>query len=316
MSLVRIALTLGDPAGIGPEVLAASLRCLNELKDAVFFVCGPRSMLGRLGRMRSQRVQFVESASFDECHFFVGKPTLASAKFSLGSLKLGVDLIRSRQADALVTAPVSKENLVGAGFRWPGHTEYLAQAFGCSNTQMFFVAKNLKVVVVTRHMAVNRVSGELTKKRLLDCGQLIRQTLRRDFGIRSPRIAVCGLNPHAGENGLFGSEEKRVIAPAIRALRKKFPNGFFGPFSADTVFLEPLIGSFDAVMTMYHDQGLIPFKLVCFDQGVNFTAGLPFVRTSPVHGTAFDIAGKKKARSGSMTEAIRLAYRLTKNRVQ
>jgi 4-hydroxythreonine-4-phosphate dehydrogenase len=210
-----------------------------------------------------------------------------------------------------VTGPIAKKKVRDCGFLHAGQTEFLGHFFKTKHVEMVFVSKPLKVVLVTRHMALKDAVSAIKKRRIVTCGRLVCDLLKKNFRIKSPKIAVCGLNPHAGEGGLFGLEEKLEIAPAIRQLNKILGNYFYGPFPADTIFSRALRSEFDMVMAMYHDQGLIPFKVAEFEQGVNLTAGLPFIRTSPVHGTAFDIAGKNLADHRSMQSAIELAYQLT-----
>jgi 4-hydroxythreonine-4-phosphate dehydrogenase len=209
----------------------------------------------------------------------------------------------------VVTAPVSKETLQNAGFPFPGQTEFFAQRFEVQEFAMCLSGQTLSVGLATIHIPLALVSNELTSDRIVSTGRLLADFARRRFR-RSPRIAVAGLNPHAGENGRFGDEETRIIAPAIALLNQEMPGVFTGPHVPDAVFRQASAGEFDAVLAMYHDQGLIPLKLLDFDTGVNVTLGLPKPRTSPDHGTAFDIAGKGIARPDSMIHAIRLACEL------
>ncbi len=313
MRRVNIAISMGDPCGIGPEVLVKALKGLGRMNDVVFFIIGDAFVLKRYGLPRIPSVRVIDLKNINPVRFKPGIPTKNSAKASIDYLKEAVSLIKKGSADCLVTSPISKESVSGLGFSWPGHTEFLAHAFDRAHVEMVFVSERLKVVLVTRHMALQDVAGVISKKRIKECASLIFKLLRNNFKIRYPKVAVCGLNPHAGEAGLFGSEEKAIIAPAVKELNSKWGKHFYGPYAADTVFKRAYEGGFDLVVAMYHDQGLIPFKLMEFQEGVHLTAGLGFIRTSPVHGTAFDIAGKNIADHRPMASAIRLAYTLTKN---
>ena len=313
MKRINIALSLGDPAGVGPEVIVKALKETSRLKDAAFFICGDSGLLHDYGLKPSSHI-FVVDPNRERSHLIrPGQPDKNSAILSLNYLQTAVSLLKKGQAQCLMTGPISKENIRRAGFSWPGHTEFLADSFHVRQAEMVFVSDRLKVVLVTRHLSLKNAIDMITAERVVQCGRLMDELLKNKFFIRRPKIAVCGLNPHAGEGGLFGDEEKTRIAPAIKKLNKLCGLHFYGPMPSDTVFQRAYQGQFDLVIAMYHDQGLIPFKMVEFENGVNLTAGLPFIRTSPVHGTAFDIAGKNIARHESTREAILLAYRLTKN---
>ncbi|WP_035601440.1 4-hydroxythreonine-4-phosphate dehydrogenase PdxA [Haloferula sp. BvORR071] len=282
----RVLITLGDPAGVGPEVVAKALD--SGLLPAGFDF----QVLG------------------DSRAAVPGKPDARSAQQALDALESSVAILRSDpDAVAVVTAPVSKASLQGAGFAFPGQTEFFAHRFGCEDFTMCLSGATLSVGLVTIHIPLASVSSSLTKGAIMRSGRLLADFARRRFR-REPRIAVVGLNPHAGENGLFGNEESLVIAPSIAALSAEQPGVFSGPHVPDAIFRRAADGEFDAVLAMYHDQGLIPLKLLDFDTGVNVTLGLPKPRTSPDHGTAFDIAGKGIARADSMIHAIRLACEL------
>jgi len=311
MKRFGIAITAGDPCGIGPEVIAKALPGMRRIRDAVFFIFASEMVLLKAG-FRPQPNVMVMDCSRGRKLFMPGKPDIESAAASFDYLNLAVSFIKNGDARALVTGPVSKEGLKKASFSWPGHTEFLAEVFGSRRVEMVFVSGVLKVALLTRHIPLNKVNKFINEENIIGCGSVILNLLRTHFARRSPKIGVCGFNPHAGEAGLFGNEEIRSIAPAINKLNKKFGKTFFGPLPADTVFRRAVGGEFDMVMAMYHDQGLIPFKLIEFSNGVNLTAGLGFIRTSPVHGTAFDIASKNIADPGSMRAAIELAYDLTK----
>lgn len=281
----EILITLGDPAGIGPEVIDAALASGKLPGGFTFRVIGDRSA------------------------GIPGKPTRESARAALDALEESVRLLRETDAAAVVTGPVSKEGLQSVGFPFPGQTEFYAHAFGCDDYGMLLTGPTLTVGLATIHNSLADVPRLLTADGIFRIGKLTAEFLRKK-GNPSPRIAVCGLNPHAGENGAFGDEEKTVIAPAIAALNETGLAAFTGPHVPDAIFRDAAQGKFDAVIAMYHDQGLIPLKLLDFDEAVNVTLGLPKPRTSPDHGTAFSIAGKGEANPASMIAAIRLACQL------
>jgi 4-hydroxythreonine-4-phosphate dehydrogenase len=287
----RIAVTTGDPSGIGPEVTAKALASRKVKRLADFFVIG------------DARTSASRRSDPAEC-----------GRSSIGYIDRALAMIAKGEADCLVTAPINKANVRAAGFGgFEGHTEYLAEKTLTKDYAMMFVGKRLKITLVTRHIALKDVPEDITREKVLKAIMLTRRSLERYFHIRSPKIAVAGLNPHAGEGGIFGKEEISVIAPAAEKARG-LGAAVSGPLPPDVVFYEALRGRFDAVIAMYHDQGLIPFKTLYFKDGVNMTIGLPFVRTSPDHGTAFDIAGKGKADPSSMMEALTLASRLAHHR--
>lgn len=307
----HIVITIGDPSGIGPEVTVKAIKKLGRIKDAAFFIVGDSGILSRYGFRQGEGVYLIDLKTPGARHIRPGCPNARAARAGFEYLGTAVSLIKKGFGHGLVTAPIAKDGMRRAGFLWPGHTEYLAESFKARRTEMVFIGDRLKVALVTRHMSLKDVVRKLRAKEIQECGRIVFNLLRETFKIRKPRVAVCGLNPHAGEGGLFGREDILHIAPAIRELNKRFGPHFSGPWPADTVFIKAQEGAFDLVMAMYHDQGLAPFKSIEFDHGVNLTAGLPFVRTSPVHGTAFDIAGKNKADPRSMLSALSLAWRLT-----
>ena len=237
-----------------------------------------------------------------------GRVQPEAGRAAYACLEKAVRSIRAGEADALVTAPVSKEAIVCAGIRWRGHTEYLASRFR-SRTTMMFVTGCFRASLVTTHWAIREVPSRLRKSDVVRVLRQTRQALIRDFGIGRPRIGLAALNPHGGENGMFGSEEKQILLPAARSV-----SGVEGPVPADNLIPSAVKGRYDAVVCLYHDQALVPLKLIGWEQAVNVTLGLPFVRTSPVHGTAFDIAGRGKADPASMRAAIRLAIQLARRR--
>lgn len=281
----RILITLGDPAGIGPEVIDKALASADIPPGHEISVVGDRSA------------------------GTPGAPDSRSAAAALAALRESVAALKSGTVDAVVTGPVSKEGLQSVGFRFPGQTEFFADAFGLENYGMLLTGPTLTVGLATIHEPLARVPELLTTDAIVRIGQLTADFLRRR-GLTAPRVAVAGLNPHAGEGGAFGDEEARIIGPAIDQLNASGKAHFTGPTVPDAIFRDASLGLHDAVIAMYHDQGLIPLKLLDFDSAVNVTLGLPKPRTSPDHGTAFGIAGKNLADPSSMIAAIRLACEL------
>jgi 4-hydroxythreonine-4-phosphate dehydrogenase len=245
----------------------------------------------------------------------LGKSTAIAGELALLSLENATEDLKKGLIDVLVTAPINKQNIQSKEFHFPGHTEYLANKFGAEDYLMLMVSNNIRIGVVTGHIPLREVFNQLTEELLLHKIQILHQSLIQDFGIRKPRIALLGVNPHASDNGLLGAEEASIIKPAID---KAFNSGMmvFGPFPADGFFGSSDFTKFDGILAMYHDQGMLPFKTLAFDSGVNFTAGLPIVRTSPAHGTAYDIAGKDEASSESFRAALYLATDIFYNRRQ
>ncbi|MBF0489876.1 MAG: 4-hydroxythreonine-4-phosphate dehydrogenase PdxA [Candidatus Omnitrophica bacterium] len=284
-----VAITMGDPRGIGPEVILKSLQKKEILALGNFILIGDRKLLGK-----------------SKCPV-IDIPYQDAGEGSVKFLDKGIELIKGGVADALVTAPLSKEAVSRYRKNFTGHTEYLAESFQVKTFDMMFVSSDIRLSLVTRHMPLKDVPKMITKQAVFSSIELMNSTLKEQFGIRRPRIAVWSLNPHAGEQGLLGSEEMKQIIPAIQAAQKK---GILakGPYPADTFFCHDK--GCDGIVAMYHDQGLTPLKGMYFKNLVNFTAGLPFVRTSPVHGTALDIAGQNKADPSSMIAAIQLAFQL------
>lgn len=283
--MTEILITLGDPAGIGPEVIDAALASGQLPAGFNFRVIGDRSA------------------------GTPGKPTRESAQAAFDALEATARLLRETDAAAVVTGPVSKEGLQAIGFPFPGQTEFFTHAFGLTESGMLLTGPTLTVGLATIHIPLADVPKLLTTESIITIGKLTADFLTKK-GIPSPNIAVCGLNPHAGENGTFGDEEKTIIAPAISALNEIGITTFSGPHVPDAIFRDAAQGKYHAVLAMYHDQGLIPLKLLDFDEAVNVTLGLPKPRTSPDHGTAFGIAGKGIANPASMIAAIRLACEL------
>jgi 4-hydroxythreonine-4-phosphate dehydrogenase len=285
----RIGITLGDCAGIGPEIVGLALKSGRVLKSAEYKVIG----------------------KYPECS--LGKPTPETARAAAAALEEAVTLTRRGEINAIVTGPVHKARMYEVGFRFPGQTEFFAERCGVENFAMCLTGGNITVALVTAHLPLRKVASALKQSEIVRVGLLLAEFLH-SRSASAPRIAVAGLNPHAGESGKLGREEIDIISPAIAALKSEIRNPkseITGPHSPDTVFHRAIEGEFDAVLCMYHDQGLIPLKLHAFHEGVNVTLGLPFPRTSPDHGTAFEIAGKGIARPDSMISAINLAAELT-----
>ncbi len=283
-----LAITLGDPRGIGPEVVRAALPV--EGADAI--VIGPDELVeGLPGRV-------VGLGPWDGG----GKdPLVTAGAFTGRAVEEAVRLWRAGEADAIVTAPGEKRALNAAGYRFPGHTELLRDLTGAGQVAMMLASERLRVVLVTTHIALRDALAILTPERIAKTAEITRKGLAEWFGLTAPRLALCAVNPHAGEDGLFGHEEQTVLVPAARA------NGLAGPLPADTVFVRALRGEFDAVLAPYHDVGMTAIKVASFGHGVNVTLGLPVPRTAPDHGTALDIAGRGQADPSSMREAARLA---------
>ena len=284
---MKVGITCGDPAGIGPEVVRAALESGSLPRDVDYLLLGATNT------------------------FAPGKPELGSARHAVKTLEEAVALARSGEIHAVVTGPVSKKAMHRAGFDFPGQTEFFAKRCGVSDFAMCLTGGKITVALVTAHVAMSDVPRLLSQSEIVRVGRLLAAFVT-SRGVARPRIAVAGLNPHAGEDGDLGTEEIHVIAPAVQSLSLSLNRAaeVSGPYSPDTLFNRVVEGEFDGVLCMYHDQGLIPLKLHAFDEGVNVTLGLPFPRTSPDHGTAFDIAGRGIARPASMIAAIRLACEL------
>ncbi len=319
-----IAISLGDPAGIGPELIAEAWARRRKAGLAPFFVLGGATVLAAASVRRGLDcpVHAISNAA-DAIDAFVhglpvlagedaayapGAPDHAGARLALASLIDATRLAREGGAAALVTAPIAKVELAKVGFDFPGQTEFLAEACGApaQNAVMMLAGPSLRTVPLTVHCALAEVPGLLSQELIIQKARIVAAALARDFGIDRPRLALTGLNPHASEGGKFGDEEARIIAPAVAELREEGIDAS-GPHSADTLFTPRSRATFDAALCMYHDQALIPLKALDFDEGVNVTLGLPIIRTSPDHGTAFDIAGKGIAGPGAMIAAIRMA---------
>lgn len=326
---LKIGISIGDVNGIGLEVIIKTLA-----DNRVFDYCTPivyghtkiASFHRRTVNIHDLNFNVIthpsqanhKKANMINCweedvKLELGVSNEIGGKYALLSLQRATDDLVNGDIDALVTAPINKDNIQSDEFHFPGHTEYLQQRANAAESLMFMVSDTLKVGVVTGHIPIAKVAESITAEKILTKLRLMDQSLRQDFWVRKPRIAVLGLNPHAGDNGLIGNEEKDIIMPALEEARSNDILAM-GPYPADGFFANGAYLQFDAVLAMYHDQGLIPFKQIAFEQGVNFTAGLSFVRTSPDHGTAYDIAGKNKASETSFREALFTAIHIMRRR--
>ena len=317
-----IALSCGDPAGIGPEIAAKAWDALRDscaffyIGDAAHLPAGtPVAQISNPGDAQAASTSAlpVLQLDFPACNR-PKHPDPANAPFVINAIEQGVALVQSGTASALCTAPVHKKSLIdGAGFAFPGHTEFLAALTGCRRVVMMLVSDQLRVVPATIHIPISQVPSSLTPDLLRDTIEITAHGLYTRFGIANPRIAVAGLNPHAGEGGKIGTEEIDWIAPLLNDLNIE-STLITGPHPADTLFHTSARARYDAAITMYHDQALIPIKTLDFDHGVNVTLGLPFIRTSPDHGTALDIAGQNLATPSSLIEALKLARNMARSR--
>jgi 4-hydroxythreonine-4-phosphate dehydrogenase len=322
----RIAISSGDYNGIGPEVI---LKCLSNRKkdnDTVVILSAqkvmdfyselldiplPRKNVRTIEEIQSGKVNVLEC--YDDIDIEPGKLSQKAGKCAMQAVEKGVELCNAGLADALVTAPISKEAVNLAGYHIPGHTEFLAEHTDTNDFMMMLVNDNLRVGLASVHIPIAEVPQNITHDSIIRYLRIMNRSLQRDFNIAQPRIAVFGLNPHAGDGGIIGKEEQDIISPAIQKAKDLSIN-VSGPHAADGFFGNKKHEECDGILAMYHDQGLVPFKALSFGAGVNFTAGLPIVRTSPDHGTAFDIAGKGKANPSSFEQAFSLARQLSANR--
>ena len=300
----RVALTLGDPRGIGPEIIARVLA--DPPAPAEFTVIGPAGLIRDLPAARRISVGAADTLNATTR---LSLDVRDAGRLTGEAVERAAALALAGDVQAIVTGPAEKRALHLAGYPYPGHTEWLAALAGGVEVAMMLASDRLRVVLVTTHLPLRDVPQALTTARVITIGRITERALREWFGIERPRLAVGAVNPHAGEGGLFGHEDEAVLAPAARTL------GAAGPLSADTVFVRAMRGEFDAVLAPYHDVGMTAIKVASFGRGVNITLGLPFVRTSPDHGTAFDIAGQGVADPGSMREAVRLAVELAGRRM-
>lgn len=329
MKKLKIGITMGDMNGIGLEVILKALdrkEIVNLCTPLIYSSAKVVAYHKNIVNLEDFQFQSVNSAEnlftgkvnvvncwSDTANIALGKATEESGKYAFESLKQAVADLKNGIIDAIVTAPINKEAMQMGGFQHPGHTEYLSQEFQATESLMLLVSEQLKVGLVTNHLPIKDVAGAITKELIIKKINLMNDSLKMDFGLERPTIAVLGLNPHASDNGVIGQEEEAIIRPAIVECKK---NNIMcvGPFPADGFFGTGQYRKFDGIMAMYHDQGLIPFKTLSFGDGVNFTAGLSGVRTSPDHGTAFDIAGKNLADPSSFRQALYLAIDISRNR--
>ncbi|MHC4637781.1 MAG: 4-hydroxythreonine-4-phosphate dehydrogenase PdxA [Planctomycetota bacterium] len=321
-----IGITAGDPAGIGPEIVVKALEDPQIRKAAKFIIFGMDEQLRYAadkaeietfwGRHQHEKIgrdypHKVVVADYDEYAIppWLRRPCVAAGVASVRFCLDAIDAARDEIIDAVVTAPISKTSWKLAGFKWPGHTELFAERCKSKRKAMMFVTGPLKLALATIHEALFEVRHKFTIGSVFEPIDLLNTALKEYFNIEKPKIGIAALNPHAGEEGQFGDEEKRIITPAMSLAHEQGIN-CSGPFSADTLFLRAVNGEFDAVVAMYHDQGMIPIKLLAFDSAVNVTIGIPIIRTSPAHGTAFDIAGKNMANPAGMKSAIKTAIQM------
>lgn len=312
---------MGDPRGIGAEIILKALRSPHVPADVRLLIVGSLPVLQReaegLGRdlelpaadgadWEGDRAAVLDLGNFPTGMLEPRAPDAVSGRASLDYVEKAVEMALSGQVDAIVTCPISKEAIAAAGSPFPGHTEMLAHLTGAGRAVMLLVSSELRVALVTTHLPLRDVAQGLSVEKISETVLVVADGLKRFFGIASPRIAVCGLNPHCGDGGRFGDEEARIVAPAVEEARKAGVAAY-GPRPADTVFTQAAAGEYDAVVALYHDQGMIPVKLAGLGHVVNVTLGLPIIRTSVGHGTAYDIAGRGQADEGSLVEAIRLA---------
>jgi 4-hydroxythreonine-4-phosphate dehydrogenase len=327
---IRVGITQGDINGIGYEVIIKTLMEPHMIELCTPIIYGsPKVAAYHRKALNIEGLSFNHIRNANEAHtkriniinciddnvrVELGKSTREAGESSFNALDAACIDLEQGLIDVVVTAPINKDNIQSEHFSFPGHTEYLAQRFKTNNYVMLMVSETMKVGVVTTHMPLSEVPKNITKEAVLSKLRIISKSLQQDFLITKPRIAVFGLNPHAGDNGLLGNEENDVILPAILQAKKEGIIAL-GPYPADGFFGSEDYRKFDAILAMYHDQGLIPFKMASFEHGVNYTAGLPIIRTSPAHGTAYSIAGEDKASPVSFRQAMFLAVDIFKNRI-
>ncbi|MEQ1586947.1 MAG: 4-hydroxythreonine-4-phosphate dehydrogenase PdxA [Cyclobacteriaceae bacterium] len=325
----RIGITLGDLNGIGPEVIIKALtdhRLLNLMTPVIYGSTKVLSFYRKLmnleefnySQVKTKGQFFPKAINVVNCwedliEINPGQPSRQTAKAALICLKRAVEEVKEGLIDGFVTGPIDKNTIHGEDFPFQGHTEYLTQEFNAGESLMLMVGNDLRVGLVTEHIPVKEISSFITRERVELKIRLMELTLKKDFLISKPKIAVLGLNPHAGDEGLLGNEEIDVIKPVIQDLKSK-GKLIFGPFPADGFFASGQHSKYDGIVAMYHDQGLVAFKTLSFESGINYTAGLPYVRTSPDHGTAYGLAGKNLASEGSMRQAMYVACDIIKNR--
>jgi 4-hydroxythreonine-4-phosphate dehydrogenase len=325
--LPLIGITMGDPVGIGPEIIVKALSAPDIAATCCPVVLGDQRLLEReISRLRSElkiaivstpqhlaaqpgTINLLAISELDPAQARYGQPTRETGAAMAAYITRAVSLAMDRQIDAMVTCPINKKSLQVTGFDFPGHTEMLARLTGAEDVVMMLAGERLRVVLVTIHCPLSRVPGLLSVDAIMKTIRITHQSLKSYFAIKAPRLAIAALNPHAGEGGIFGQEEELIIQPTIAQARQAGIDAS-GPYPADTLFYHAARGHFDAVVCMYHDQGLIPLKLLHFEDGVNVTLGLPIIRTSVDHGTAYDIAGKGIASPASLLSAVRIAVQM------
>lgn len=327
--LIKIGITQGDINGIGYEVIIKTLLephiydfCIPVIYGSAKVASYHRKALNleqfQLNQVRNAEEAVPRKANIINCvdeniKVELGKSTIIAGEASLMALEKATEDLKNNKIHALVTAPVNKDNMQSPHFKFPGHTEYFTHNFNVQESLMFMVSDILKIGLVTNHLPISKVSESITTEKIFMKLMLMNDSLMKDFGVRKPRIAVLGLNPHAGDNSLLGTEEKHIIEPAIEKAQQDNML-VFGPYGSDGFFGAGNHTKFDGVLAMYHDQGLLPFKTLCFDDGVNYTAGMPVVRTSPAHGTAYEIVGTNVANEASFRSALYMAYDIYNNR--
>lgn len=328
-SKIKIGISIGDVNGIGLEVIIKTLVDQKILDYCTPIVYGHTkvasfhrktldvqefnfNVINSAAQAHDKRANMINCWE-EDVKIELGQTTGTGGKYALISLEKAMNDLLAGDIDALVTAPINKHNIQSDSFQFPGHTEYIQEKTGSADSLMFLVAEDIRVGVVTGHIPVKDVPEKISVEKILSKLILMSESLKKDFWIQKPKIAVLGLNPHAGDSGLIGKEELDIIIPAIAEANAKGVFAF-GPYAADGFFAASIYKQFDAVLAMYHDQGLIPFKNIAFHSGVNFTAGLPVVRTSPDHGTGYDIAGKNKASESSFREALFTALNIVERR--
>jgi len=326
---IRAAISAGDINGIGPEVILKTLsdaRIIENITPIIYSSVDAFKAYRKFLGMEELRLNVISKAeealpnkvnlinvSKERFELLLGESMSAAGTLAFLSLQAAAEDLAANKTDVLVTGPINKMNIQSDKFSFPGHTEYLSQMANVDDSLMFLVSDDLRVGVVTGHLPLKEVSAKLSTDLITRKLNLMLDSLVKDFGIHRPKVAVLGLNPHAGDNGLLGSEEKEIITPVIREFVES-GQMVFGPFGADGFFGSGNYKNFDGILAMYHDQGLVPFKTLSFENGVNFTAGLPIVRTSPDHGTGYDIAGKNVASEASFRKALFLACDIYKTR--
>lgn len=325
-----IGISVGDLNGIGIELIIKTFADSRISEFCTPIIFGSNKVINHYRKMMPEvninynNIKEINKANPKQLNVFsvweedveisAGQANETGGKYGVLSLQAAVKALRDKEIDALVTAPLNKHTMQSGDFNFTGHTPYLKEAFKADEVVMLMVAENMKVALLTEHVAIGDVAKNITKEQIIKKINLLKNSLKKDFGIDRPKIAVLGLNPHAGDEGLVGKEEKEIIRPAVIEAKKN-DCVVLGPYSADAFFARGIHEKFDAVLAMYHDQGLIPFKSLALGEGVNFTAGLPVIRTSPDHGTAFDIAGKNLADEASFRQAIFTAIDIYETRM-